>query len=107
LPHTIRRAFADDLNVFKCKPCGFSVTEPASWTAPVRLTTGQNVQGWFADDASTTEGRVVAADTAGRQQPQRGLKGIKRLPLSPVTGVADTALPGRSLKRPRSLIVGT
>src|SRR5215469_16395840 len=34
LLHTIRRAFADDLNVFKCKPCGFSMTEPVSWTRP-------------------------------------------------------------------------
>jgi hypothetical protein len=30
----IRRAFAEDLNVFKCKPCGFSTTEPVSWTTP-------------------------------------------------------------------------
>jgi len=28
LLHTIRRAFAENLNVFKCKPCGFSTTEP-------------------------------------------------------------------------------
>src|SRR5258708_6009258 len=34
LLHTIRRAFAEDLNVFKCKPCGFSTTEPANWTTP-------------------------------------------------------------------------
>jgi predicted RNA-binding Zn-ribbon protein involved in translation (DUF1610 family) len=27
LLHTIRRAFAENLFVFKCKPCGFSVTE--------------------------------------------------------------------------------
>jgi hypothetical protein len=32
LLHMIKRAFADDLNVFQCKPCGFSMTEPASWT---------------------------------------------------------------------------
>jgi hypothetical protein len=30
LLHTIRRAFAESLNVFKCKPCGFSMTEPVS-----------------------------------------------------------------------------
>ncbi len=30
LLHTIRRAFAESLNVFKCKPCGFSTTEPVS-----------------------------------------------------------------------------
>ncbi len=34
LLHTIRRAFAENLKVFKCKPCGFSTTEPASWTTP-------------------------------------------------------------------------
>jgi predicted RNA-binding Zn-ribbon protein involved in translation (DUF1610 family) len=34
LLHTIRRAFAENLNVFKCKPCGFSTTEPVSWTTP-------------------------------------------------------------------------
>jgi predicted RNA-binding Zn-ribbon protein involved in translation (DUF1610 family) len=32
LLHVIRRAFAVTLNVFQCKPCGFSMTEPASWT---------------------------------------------------------------------------
>ncbi len=32
LLHTIGRAFAENLNVFKCKPCGFSTTEPVSWT---------------------------------------------------------------------------
>jgi ribosomal protein L37AE/L43A len=32
LLHEIRRAFAEDLYVFKCQPCGFSMTEPASWT---------------------------------------------------------------------------
>jgi predicted RNA-binding Zn-ribbon protein involved in translation (DUF1610 family) len=32
LLHTIRRAFADNLNVYQCKPCGFSMTEPVSWT---------------------------------------------------------------------------
>ncbi len=32
LLHTIRRAFAENLKVFKCKPCGFSTTKPASWT---------------------------------------------------------------------------
>jgi predicted RNA-binding Zn-ribbon protein involved in translation (DUF1610 family) len=32
LLHEIRRAFAGNLNVFKCRPCGFSMTEPASWT---------------------------------------------------------------------------
>jgi hypothetical protein len=36
LLHTIRRAFAEDLNVFQCKPCGFSTTEPVSWTTPPR-----------------------------------------------------------------------
>jgi hypothetical protein len=34
LLHTIRRAFAENLNVFQCKPCGFSTTEPVSWTTP-------------------------------------------------------------------------
>jgi hypothetical protein len=34
LLHTIRRAFGENLNVFKCKPCGFSMTEPVSWTTP-------------------------------------------------------------------------
>jgi predicted RNA-binding Zn-ribbon protein involved in translation (DUF1610 family) len=34
--HTIRRAFADSLNVFQCKPCGFSTTEPESWRTPIR-----------------------------------------------------------------------
>jgi predicted RNA-binding Zn-ribbon protein involved in translation (DUF1610 family) len=34
LLHTIRRAFGENLNVFKCKPCGFSTTEPVSWTTP-------------------------------------------------------------------------
>jgi hypothetical protein len=33
LLHEIRRAFAEDLYVFKCQPCGFSMTEPASWSA--------------------------------------------------------------------------
>jgi hypothetical protein len=28
LLHTIRRAFAENLNVFKCKPCGFSMIDP-------------------------------------------------------------------------------
>jgi hypothetical protein len=37
LLHTIRRAFAEDLNVFKRKPCGFSMTEPESWTRPSSL----------------------------------------------------------------------
>jgi predicted RNA-binding Zn-ribbon protein involved in translation (DUF1610 family) len=32
LLHVIRRAFAENLNVFQCEPCGFSMTEPASWT---------------------------------------------------------------------------
>ena len=32
LLHEIRRAFAEDLYVFKCQPCGFSMTEPASRT---------------------------------------------------------------------------
>jgi hypothetical protein len=32
LLHTIRRAFAEALYVWQCKPCGFSMTEPASWT---------------------------------------------------------------------------
>ncbi len=31
LLHEIRRAFAENLYVFKCQPCGFSMTEPASW----------------------------------------------------------------------------
>jgi hypothetical protein len=31
---TIRRAFGENLNVFQCKPCGFSSTEPVSWTTP-------------------------------------------------------------------------
>jgi predicted RNA-binding Zn-ribbon protein involved in translation (DUF1610 family) len=31
LAHEIRRAFAETLYVFKC-PCGFSMTEPSSWT---------------------------------------------------------------------------
>ena len=30
----IRRAFGENLNVFQCKPCGFSTTEPVSWTTP-------------------------------------------------------------------------
>jgi predicted RNA-binding Zn-ribbon protein involved in translation (DUF1610 family) len=34
LLHVIRRAFAENLNVFQCKPCGFSTTEPVSWTIP-------------------------------------------------------------------------
>jgi predicted RNA-binding Zn-ribbon protein involved in translation (DUF1610 family) len=33
LPHTISRAFGENLNVFKCG-CGFSMTEPVSWTTP-------------------------------------------------------------------------
>ena len=36
LLHEIRRAFAENLYVFKCKPCGFSATESAS--------TGQNAR---------------------------------------------------------------
>ena len=32
LLHVIRRAFAENLNVFQCKPCGFSMTVPASST---------------------------------------------------------------------------
>jgi predicted RNA-binding Zn-ribbon protein involved in translation (DUF1610 family) len=32
LLHEIRRAFAENLYVFKCKPCGFSTTESASRT---------------------------------------------------------------------------
>jgi predicted RNA-binding Zn-ribbon protein involved in translation (DUF1610 family) len=34
LLYIIRRAFAENLNVFQCKPCGFSTTEPVSWTIP-------------------------------------------------------------------------
>jgi hypothetical protein len=34
LLHTIWRAFGENLNVFKCEPCGFSTTEPMSWTTP-------------------------------------------------------------------------
>jgi len=34
LLHVIRRALAENLNVFQCKPCGFSMTEPVSWTTP-------------------------------------------------------------------------
>ena len=30
----IRRAFAENLYVFECKPCGLSVTEPESSTTP-------------------------------------------------------------------------
>jgi len=30
----IRRAFGENVNVFQCKPCGFSTTEPVSWTTP-------------------------------------------------------------------------
>jgi hypothetical protein len=37
LPHTIRRAFGENLNVFKCRPCGFSTTELVSWTTPVQI----------------------------------------------------------------------
>jgi hypothetical protein len=33
LLHTIGSAFGEDLNMFKCTPCGFSMTEPVSWTA--------------------------------------------------------------------------
>jgi hypothetical protein len=32
LLHEIRRAFAENLYVFECKPCGFSTTESASRT---------------------------------------------------------------------------
>ena len=28
----IRRTIGEDLNVFQCKPCEFSITEPVSWT---------------------------------------------------------------------------
>jgi len=34
--HTIKCAFADNLHVFECRPCRFSMTEPAGWTTPVR-----------------------------------------------------------------------
>jgi predicted RNA-binding Zn-ribbon protein involved in translation (DUF1610 family) len=34
LLHTIRRAFGENLNVFKCKSCGFSMTEPVSKDHP-------------------------------------------------------------------------
>jgi C4-type Zn-finger protein len=30
---TIRRVFEDNLNVFQCRPCGYSLTEPESWTS--------------------------------------------------------------------------
>jgi hypothetical protein len=36
LLHEIRRAFAENLYVFKCRPCGFSMTEPVSWTTRPR-----------------------------------------------------------------------
>jgi hypothetical protein len=32
LLHEIRRTFAQNLYVWQCKPCGFSMTEPTSWT---------------------------------------------------------------------------
>jgi predicted RNA-binding Zn-ribbon protein involved in translation (DUF1610 family) len=32
--HTIRRDFAENLNVFKCQPCGFSTTEPVNCNTP-------------------------------------------------------------------------
>jgi C4-type Zn-finger protein len=31
---TIRRVFGEELKAFQCRPCGFSTTEPASWTKP-------------------------------------------------------------------------
>jgi len=34
--HTIRRAFSENLDVFRCKPCGFSMTEPVSWKMPTQ-----------------------------------------------------------------------
>jgi C4-type Zn-finger protein len=34
LVRTIKRAFGENLYVFKCEPCGFSLTEPVSWTEP-------------------------------------------------------------------------
>jgi predicted RNA-binding Zn-ribbon protein involved in translation (DUF1610 family) len=37
LLHTIRRAFAENLYVFKCKPSGFSTTEPVSRTNPTTV----------------------------------------------------------------------
>ena len=35
--HTIGCAFGENLNVFKCKPCGYSMTEPVSWTNPTTV----------------------------------------------------------------------
>jgi predicted RNA-binding Zn-ribbon protein involved in translation (DUF1610 family) len=32
LLHVIRRAFAESSNVFRCKPCGFSIIEAAQTT---------------------------------------------------------------------------
>jgi predicted RNA-binding Zn-ribbon protein involved in translation (DUF1610 family) len=40
LLHTIRRAFADNLNVFKCKPCGFSTTERRELDNPTVVAEG-------------------------------------------------------------------
>jgi predicted RNA-binding Zn-ribbon protein involved in translation (DUF1610 family) len=42
LLHTIRRAFAENLNVFKCEPCGFSTAEPVSWTTAPSQPVGVN-----------------------------------------------------------------
>ncbi len=38
LLHIIRRAFGENLNVFQCKPCRFSMTEPVTWTTPGSMT---------------------------------------------------------------------
>ena len=36
LLHTIRHAFGENLNVFKCEPCGFSTTENKTTIAAER-----------------------------------------------------------------------
>jgi hypothetical protein len=52
--HMIRRAFGENLNVFRCKPCGYSTTEPVSWTAP---------------SPGTTIGKACYSGYTGREAP--------------------------------------
>jgi hypothetical protein len=41
----IRRAFAENLYAFKCKPCGLSMTEPESTTTQLSLCAGHRQTG--------------------------------------------------------------
>jgi RNase P subunit RPR2 len=92
LLHTIRRAFAENLKVFKCKPCGFSTTEPASWTTPP---SSQNVS---ADRRTPEEIQGWAPDDDGSERANNGFVSVSCL----VCGLAHFVSPKRARRRAKT-----